>query len=173
MRMYYISVTDDSVVVNLYDDLTIDDSEKFQISDEAAQTIIKSGDHGLWLYENGNIIENTSYILNKYKDRKRLQIDKDRDVERFAPVTVHGRLWDADQKSVELLTQSILLSVIGLPSPTEWKDADNDIMLIESASQLTEIAGAISVQTEVAYKRSWDRKIALETATTLEEVDAV
>jgi len=125
-----------------------------------------------WTY-NGTTFNPPIIDLSHIKTIKFSQIETDRDNQRYSDVEAHGRIWDADKDSQELLGQAITMAGAGLPLPAEWKDASNSKMPITSLSQLLAIAGAIVAQTEAAYTRSWARKEALIAATTIEEINAV
>ena len=127
-----------------------------------------------WTYENGICVEpNTSDELENMKNMKLLQIEMDRDVSATTNVTAHGRTWQADVKSQQLLSQAITLASAGLPLPSEWRDADNSNMTIVSLAELLDIAAEIANQTESAYATSWARKAALIFASTIEAVSAI
>lgn len=56
--MYYVSVLPDGKVLNLYDSLDLEvETPKFQISDTEAHAIITSGNHNLWQYLDGKIVD--------------------------------------------------------------------------------------------------------------------
>ncbi len=89
------------------------------------------------------------------------EIERARDAACTAPVTAHGRTWQADQRSQALLGQAITLASAGLPLPAVWRDADNRDMPITSLGDLLAIAGAIAAQVQAAYAASWEAKAAL------------
>lgn len=99
-----------------------------------------------------------------------MHIEAARDQARFANVSAHGRAWQADPASQQLLTSAILLAQAGVYTPTEWRDADNGTMVVTDLAQLLAIAGAIAEQTRAAYTQSWQRKADLAACTTVEDV---
>lgn len=111
--------------------------------------------------------------LQEVKSAKLAQIIKDRDTQRYANVSAWGRNWQADQTSQDLLNGAINLAGHGVPLPAVWRDADNADMLISNLTDLLVIAGVMVAQTQQAYSTSWQRKKAVEIATTVEEVEAV
>ena len=72
-----------------------------------------------------------------------------------------------------MLAAAITLAQAGGPLPAVWRDAENNNMPVTSLADLLAIAGAIAQQTQAAYARSWQRKAAVDAATTIEEVNAV
>ena len=125
-----------------------------------------------WVNDSWELTD-TSGQLSHARTRKLNDITKDRDAECVANVSVHDRQWQSDQKSQALLGQAITLATAGLPLPSVWRDADNNDMAITSLSDLLLIAGEIATQTEAAYARSWDRKLQLQNAATIEAIEAV
>ena len=61
----------------------------------------------------------------------------------------------------------------GAPLPAEWRDTANNNMEISSIADLMQIAGAMAVQTQTAYAKSWALKAAVQSAETAEQVNAV
>lgn len=111
-------------------------------------------------------------VLAEIKAVKKRQIEAERDAEAFAPCQALGRTWDADARSREMLAAAITLAQAGGPLPPVWRDHDNDNMPVSGLADLLAIAAAMAQQTQVAYARSWQRKAAVDAATTLDEVDA-
>lgn len=110
--------------------------------------------------------------LEALKAAKKRQIEAERDAQTVADVTAHGRRWQADKRSQELLGQAIALAQAGLPLPPVWRDADNRDMPVTSLADLLAIARAIAAQVQQAYATSWTRKMAVDAATTVEEIEA-
>jgi len=124
------------------------------------------------IYQDGQFSK-PAISIEQIKAAKLEQIEQDRDAQCRAPVYVHGRQWQADSRSQELLSQAITLCSAGLPLPAAWRDVDNANMVITSLADLLAIAGAIAAQTQTAYAVSWARKAALEAATTMIEIEAI
>lgn len=125
-----------------------------------------------WAYNGETFIPPEDTSLSNAIAVKLSQIESDRDAACVANVGAHGRTWQADKTSQELLGQAITLASAGLPLPAEWRDADNNNMAITTIGDLLVIAGAIAYQVQVSYATSWMRKAAVDAATTAEEVDA-
>lgn len=111
--------------------------------------------------------------LEVAKAAKLAEIERDRDAQATASVAVHGRTWQADERSQRLLAGAIQLHGLTGYLPATWRDEANDNMALSDVGQLVAIAAAIAQQTDVAYSTSWTRKSALDAAQTVEEVQAV
>ncbi len=85
-------------------------------------------------------------------------IDTWRDVALRNEVLAHGRYWQTDRRSKELLSDAITLATVGVPLPPVWRDATNDNMVVEDLSTLVVIAAAMAEATQAAYTRSWQLK---------------
>lgn len=85
-------------------------------------------------------------------------IDMWRDDNLCRDVHAHGRYWQADRRSRELLSDAITLANAGEPLPPVWRDAANSNMVISSVGELVAIAAAIAQSTQAVYPRSWQLK---------------
>lgn len=112
-------------------------------------------------------------LLPEAKAAKLAQIERDRDEQATASVNVHGRTWQADERSQKLLSGAIQLHYLTGYLPALWRDEGNQNMALSDVGQLVAIAAAIAQQTDAAYSTSWVRKAALEAAQTVEEVNNV
>ncbi len=126
-----------------------------------------------WTYLDGEFSPPPAPDLAAVKAIKRRRIEQDRDAARYADVTAHGRQWQADKVSQDLLNGAINLASNGLPLPPTWRDTSNADMPITSLTDMLAIAGAMALQTQTAYAESWARKTALELAVTAEQVESV
>ena len=127
-----------------------------------------------WTYSEGIFSPpDQAGMLDMVKAVKLAQIERDRDAACVANVAAHGRIWQADARSQALLGQAITLASAGLPLPAYWRDYENSDMTIGSVADLLAIAGAIAMQVQSAYARSWERKSRVVDANTLDVVDVV
>lgn len=115
------------------------------------------------------------YVPNvaRVKAAKFAEIEASRDAAVAANATALGYQWQADDRSVKLLNGAITLGAQGAPLPAVWRTADNINMPVSSLADLLAIAGAIAAQTQTAYARSWVLKAAVESATTIQQVEAI
>lgn len=126
-----------------------------------------------WTYDGTMFSPPPGPSLEDVKSVKLTQIENERDAACIVNVTAHGRPWQADTRSQALMSQAIALASAGLPLPPVWRDAENNDMTLTGLSDLLSIAGAIALQVQEAYTTSWVRKAAVESATTIEEVQAI
>lgn len=111
--------------------------------------------------------------LESLKSDKVSEIESKRDAATRADVIALGTMWQADERSQELLTAAIMIAQAGLPLPPVWRDSFNTDLPITSLTQLLSIAGAMAAQTQAAYTRSWQLKALVGSATTAGELDAI
>ena len=111
--------------------------------------------------------------LAEVKAAKLAQLEQARDAETVKDVSALGTTWQADERSQKLLSAAITLATVGAPLPPVWRDADNNDLTITEIAQLVAIAGAMAVQTQAAYTKSWALKAQVNSASTSAEVDAV
>ena len=103
--------------------------------------------------------------LEDVKRVKKFLIEQARDSAIEKDVTALGRMWQADQRSRELLSGSITIATVGGPLPTVWRDTDNNDLTITDLVQLVTIAGAMATQTQASYSKSWVLKAQVDAIT--------
>jgi hypothetical protein len=111
-------------------------------------------------------------LLEEAKNRKKEAIEAERDEKCCLPVAVHGRQWQADKRSQELLAAAITLAQAGCPLPAVWRDLDNNDMPVDGIDDLVAISAAIAAQVQAVYAESWQRKAAVDAAQSLDEINA-
>lgn len=127
---------------------------------------------GLTLPEGHEWVKHTPSI-ESLRAEKRIEVEQHRNNVCFKPVSVIGYLWQADQRSQDLLSSAIMLAQIGAaPTPSTWRTLDNQDISV-TLDNLKAIAAAIALQTQGAYQHSWDLKQLILQATTQEELDQV
>lgn len=130
-----------------------------------------------WAGVSGNGLEYRIEISHDGLVRaKRLKVDwvhQERNKRRVANVIVFGRPWQADLHSQDLLNKAIGIAIAGAPLPAVWRDDENNDMPITEIGQLVAIGGAMALQTEEVYHRSWELKAEIEAASTTEELGLI
>lgn len=111
--------------------------------------------------------------LPNVKAAKVREIETARDAACALDVTALGTQWQADDRSQKLLSSAITLASAGLPLPSVWRDSLNNDLAITSISQLLAIAGAMAVQTQAAYAKSWTLKAQVNAASDVATINAV
>ena len=111
----------------------------------------------------------------KPKKREKIHIDRNKQLTTSVPVSVNGTsyLWQADEKSQQLILATIVLAVTGIqaPPPT-WRTEDNQDVPI-TLVDIQNIARAMAIQTGQSFIKSWTLKAILDRVTTVEEVEAI
>jgi hypothetical protein len=127
---------------------------------------------GLKLPEGHTWIEH-KITLEEAKAEKLAYIETTKNINCFKPVSAVGYLWQVDTRSQNLISSAILLSELGVvPVPPTWRTLDNVDVAI-TVTELKAIAAAAAYQTSMSYAKSWELKALVNTATTVEEVNAI
>ncbi len=113
------------------------------------------------------------YVLLQYKNIKKKEIENDRDKECTKDISALNHYFQADDISKELLSNHLVLVNLGAPMTNVWRSSDNINVEITDISQLLEIAGAMSIQTNDAYLKSWVLKSQVDSAISKEEIDLI
>lgn len=103
--------------------------------------------------------------LEDIKLVQKFKIEQERDKAIVKDVEAFGRPWQADLRSRELLSGSITIATVGGPLPAKWRDSNNEDLIITDLVQLVTIAGAMAVQTQDAYSKSWLLKAQIDAIT--------
>ena len=111
--------------------------------------------------------------IQTVRNEKLQEIEAARDNETHNDVSVFATTWQADERSQKLLGDALTLATLGAPLPPVWRDAVNVNMEITSIGQLATIAGAMAVQTQAAYDKSWALKVQIEQANTVEAINSI
>lgn len=115
----------------------------------------------------------TPLPLADVKAAKLREIEAARDAATYLDVTAHGTQWQADERSRKLLGDALTIALLGAPLPLVWRDIFDVNMSVTSITDLAVIAGAMAVQTQAAYAKSWLLKAQVEAATTIPAVEAI
>lgn len=125
----------------------------------------------VWL--NGEWVVDLSAQIEAARKVKLDIIVKERNVECESTISAHGRPWQADKRSTELLNNAITMASVGGMLPPVWRDANNSDMQITSLADLVAIATSIQQNVQLAYTRSWARKMVLQQASSLEDIVSI
>lgn len=104
---------------------------------------------------------------------KRAEIIADKERECHVDVQALGHTWQADEYSQLMLDKAVSSYSIGIPLPPAWRTRANVNVPVTGIETLSAIIGVIAANTNAAFVRMWERKAALEAATTLQEIDEV
>jgi len=114
----------------------------------------------------------TPWSIEYAKNRKRRQIDSERDEAIVAGFTWGGHEWDADTVSRANLTcvASAVTAGIPLPSGFTWRTKDNQNVPVTDTDVLS-LGAAMIAHVNTKYQAAWGRKAVVDAATTMEEVE--
>jgi len=127
---------------------------------------------GLSLPEGHKWVEHVQPI-SVVKHLRNEYIANQRDLVCYSNILHLNYLWQADKRSQELLSTSIMLAMAGVkPSPLIWRTVDN-IGVEVTIDNLKSLAGVIASRTEQAYIHSWILKAKVAAAVSEEEINLI
>lgn len=111
--------------------------------------------------------------LEQLKEIKRSEIRKDRDISIAGGVVFNNVAFDSDQRSRDNLTGAVAAFTAGVPLPANfvWRSADNQNIPMDMPS-LVGLAATVVSHVNTQYAISWQRKAAVDAATTPAEVES-
>lgn len=111
--------------------------------------------------------------LENVKQRKIIELKRQRDAAEVEPVEYSGHLYDYDSKARERIAAAIVaLDVQGEGAKINWTTADNEDVVV-TAADLRAIVAAVAVRSNllhIAYRKA---KAQVEATGSAEEVDVV
>lgn len=120
-----------------------------------------------------NITPSPKITLEEYKNLKKADVNKIRNLKLSLPILFNNNLFDVDAKSLKNLSYWHLQinSGIELPPDFSWRDYNNIDHIIDE-NFITDLSYAITMKGTAIYKASWLHKANIENLTTFAEVDA-
>lgn len=111
--------------------------------------------------------------IENVKQRKILELKRQRDTAEVEPIAYNGHLYDYDSKARDRISAAIIaLDVQGEGAKISWTTADNEDAVV-TAQDLRAIVAAVAVRSNllhIAYRKA---KAQVEAAGTAEEVRAI
>lgn len=111
--------------------------------------------------------------IENVKQRKILELKRQRDTAEVEPIEYKGNLYDYDEKARDRINAAIIaLDVQGADASIDWTTADNKDVKV-AANDLRAIVAAVAVRSNllhIAYRKA---KAQVEAAVTADEVKAV
>jgi hypothetical protein len=104
------------------------------------------------------------WVLDLAKNRKKTIINSQRNTEIVSGVEHAGHIWDTDEASRFNIVS--WLSTEG--ATTSWRTKANEMVMVN----LVDLMQAITDKTTTAFEKSWERKEALDLASSFEDVEA-
>lgn len=125
------------------------------------------------LAELGVTVTHEEEPLENVKQRKIMELKRQRDAAEVEPVEYGGHLYDYDSKARERINAAIIaLDVQGEGAKISWTTADNEDVCV-TAADLRAIVAAVAVRSNllhIAYRKA---KAQVEATGSAEEVDVV
>jgi len=137
------------------------------------------------IYKFNNIVRNygfktlfslgTLYVMSPWnfdlaKLSKKTQINYERDLEINNGVTYNNNVWDADSESVKNMTAK--LTVTNDSDSVVWRTKTN-LNITMTGLEFKSLVSAIVNAIDAIYKKSWDRKLLVDNASSENELNAI
>lgn len=125
------------------------------------------------LAELGVTVTHDEEPLENVKQRKIMELKRQRDTAEVEPIAYNGHLYDYDSKARDRISAAIIaLDVQGEGATIDWTTADNQDVKV-TANDLRMVIAAVAVRSNtlhMAYRKAREQ---VEAASTAEEVEAV
>ena len=125
------------------------------------------------LEELGVNVEETEEPIEYVRERKIIELKRQRDAAEVEPVEYGGHLYDYDSKARDRITAAIIaLDVQGEGAKIEWTTADNDDAVV-TAQDLRMIIASVAARSNALHTAYRAAKAKVEAAGTADEVRAI
>lgn len=125
------------------------------------------------LEELGVNVAETEEPIENVKQRKIVELKRQRDAAEVEPISYGGRLYDYDDKARDRIAAAIIaLDVQGEGAKISWTTADNEDAVV-TAQDLRMIIAAVAVRSNALHTAYRVAKAQIEAAVTADEVRAV
>nr|DAL27919.1 MAG TPA_asm: protein of unknown function (DUF4376) [Caudoviricetes sp.] len=125
------------------------------------------------LRELGVTVNHVEEPIETLRERKIIELKRQRDVAEVEPVEYGGHLYDYDSKARDRISAAIIaLELQGEGATIEWTTADNDDAVV-TAQDLRMIIAAVAARSNKLHTAYRAAKAQVEAAVTAEEVKAV
>lgn len=125
------------------------------------------------LAELGVTVTHEEEPLENVKQRKIMELKRQRDTAEVAPIAYNGHSFDYDDKARDRINAAIIaLSLQGEGAKISWTTADNEDAEV-TAQDLRMIIAAVAVRSNALHTAYRVAKAQVEAATTKAEIDAI
>lgn len=125
------------------------------------------------LEELGVNVAETEEPIENVKQRKIVELKRQRDAAEVEPISYGGRLYDYDDKARDRIAAAIIaLDVQGEGAKISWTTADNEDAVV-TAQDLRMIIASVAARSNKLHTAYRAAKAQVEAASTAEEVEAV
>ncbi|ULO01344.1 hypothetical protein AVANS_0714 [Campylobacter sp. RM5004] len=141
------------------------------------ETYIKIMQNQVNFYEKGEFIHKAQVIelsFDELKENKLNELENTKTQAENADILYKDKLYQADSKAKELLTQSLVIfsSVGAVPDNFVWKSSDNSLNVF-SLDDLKNLSLLIAQRTQEITAKYWSYKEQIRNATTSDELDLI
>lgn len=111
--------------------------------------------------------------IETLRERKIIELKRQRDTAEVEPIAYNGHLYDYDSKARDRISAAIIaLELQGEGTTIEWTTADNDDAVV-TAQDLRMIIASVAARSNKLHTAYRAAKAKVESASTAEEVEAV
>ena len=125
------------------------------------------------LQELGVVVIHAEEPIETLRERKIMELKRQRDSKEVEPITYNGHVFDYDDKARDRLNAAIIaLSLQGADASIDWTTADNQDVKV-TANDLRMVIAAVAVRSNKLHTAYRIAKEKVEEATTAADVEAV
>lgn len=121
----------------------------------------------------GVVVAEAEEPIEYVRERKIIELKRQRDTAEVEPIEYGGHLYDYDSKARDRIAAAIIaLELQGEGATIEWTTADNDDAVV-TAQDLRMIIASVAARSNKLHTAYRAAKAQVETASTAEEIEAV
>mgnify|MGYP000833013079 CR=1 FL=1 len=125
------------------------------------------------LQELGVVVIHAEEPIETLRERKIMELKRQRDSKEVEPITYNGHVFDYDDKARDRINAAIIaLSLQGADASIDWTTADNQDVKV-TANDLRMVIAAVAVRSNKLHTAYRIAKEKVEEATTATDVEAV
>lgn len=125
------------------------------------------------MQELGVVVIHAEEPIETLRERKIIELKRQRDTAEVEPIAYNGHLYDYDSKARDRISAAIIaLELQGEGATIEWTTADNDDAVV-TAQDLRMIIASVAARSNKLHTAYRAARAQVEAASTAEEVEAV
>ena len=125
------------------------------------------------LEELGVNVEETEEPIEYVRERKIIELKRQRDTAEVEPIIYNGHLYDYDSKARDRISAAIIaLELQGEGATIEWTTADNDDAVV-TAQDLRAIVAAVAVRSNALHIKYRSLKAQVQACSSAGDVEAI
>ena len=123
--------------------------------------------------ELGVNVEETEEPIEYVRERKIIELKRQRDTAEVEPIIYNGHLYDYDSKARDRISAAIIaLELQGEGATIEWTTADNDDAVV-TAQDLRAIVAAVAVRSNALHIKYRSLKAQVQACSSAGDVEAI